>query len=71
MLLRASNAVGYELSPDNVIHKLVQESAKAGIDAFRIFDSLNWIIKSKIAQIKQYKKRAKSLKVLFVIQVTF
>ncbi len=37
MLLRASNAVGYKNYPDNVIHKFVQESAKAGIDVFRIF----------------------------------
>ncbi|SPZ98659.1 pyruvate carboxylase [Staphylococcus aureus] len=28
----ASNAVGYKNYPDNVIHKFVQESAKAGID---------------------------------------
>lgn len=41
MLLRASNAVGYKNYPDNVIHKFTQESAKAGIDVFRIFDSLN------------------------------
>ncbi len=29
MSLRASNAVGYKNYPDNVIHKFVQESAKA------------------------------------------
>lgn len=43
MLLRASNAVGYKNYPDNVIDKFVRESAKAGIDVFRIFDSLNWL----------------------------
>ncbi len=43
MLLRASNAVGYKNYPDNVIEKFVEESAKAGIDVFRIFDSLNWL----------------------------
>ncbi|WP_257350593.1 pyruvate carboxylase [Pseudalkalibacillus decolorationis] len=43
MLLRASNAVGYKNYPDNVIREFVQKSADAGIDVFRIFDSLNWI----------------------------
>ncbi|MFZ3579377.1 pyruvate carboxylase [Virgibacillus sp. DJP39] len=43
MLLRSSNAVGYKNYPDNVIKKFVQESATAGIDVFRIFDSLNWV----------------------------
>src|SRR5690606_23930956 len=43
MLLRASNAVGYKNYPDNVIEMFVSESAKAGIDVFRIFDSLNWL----------------------------
>lgn len=43
MLLRASNAVGYKNYPDNVIRSFVDESAKAGIDVFRIFDSLNWL----------------------------
>lgn len=43
MLLRGSNAVGYTNYPDNVIQAFVQKSAAAGIDVFRIFDSLNWI----------------------------
>ncbi len=43
MLLRASNAVGYKNYPDNVIREFVKESAKSGIDVFRIFDSLNWV----------------------------
>lgn len=43
MLLRASNAVGYKNYPDNVIKAFIQESAKEGIDVFRIFDSLNWM----------------------------
>ncbi|MFD2829850.1 pyruvate carboxylase [Corticicoccus populi] len=43
MLLRASNAVGYKNYADNVVEKFVQESAEAGIDVFRIFDSLNWL----------------------------
>lgn len=42
MLLRGSNAVGYQNYPDNVIREFVEESANSGIDVFRIFDSLNW-----------------------------
>ncbi|MBF7017396.1 pyruvate carboxylase [Staphylococcus durrellii] len=49
MLLRASNAVGYKNYPDNVIKKFVKESANAGIDVFRIFDSLNWVDQMKVA----------------------
>ncbi|MDQ0482750.1 pyruvate carboxylase [Guptibacillus hwajinpoensis] len=43
MLLRASNAVGYKNYPDNLIREFVEKSADAGIDVFRIFDSLNWV----------------------------
>lgn len=43
MLLRAANAVGYKNYPDNVVQRFIEESAKQGIDVFRIFDSLNWI----------------------------
>lgn len=49
MLLRASNAVGYKNYPDNVIREFVDQSAQAGIDVFRIFDSLNWIKGMEIA----------------------
>lgn len=49
LLLRASNAVGYKNYPDNVIQKFVDESAKAGVDVFRIFDSLNWVDQMKVA----------------------
>jgi len=42
MLLRGANAVGYKNYPDNVIREFVRESSAAGIDVFRIFDSLNW-----------------------------
>ncbi|MCT4779126.1 MULTISPECIES: pyruvate carboxylase [Exiguobacterium] len=41
MLLRGANAVGYKNYPDNVIHAFVKEAAQAGVDVFRIFDSLN------------------------------
>lgn len=43
MLLRASNAVGYKNYPDNLIREFVEKSSQAGIDVFRIFDSLNWV----------------------------
>jgi len=43
MLVRGANAVGYKNYPDNVIRKFIKESAEAGIDVFRIFDSLNWM----------------------------
>ncbi|WP_373895902.1 pyruvate carboxylase [Virgibacillus sp. CBA3643] len=43
MLLRSNNAVGYKNYPDNVIQEFVEKSANAGIDIFRIFDSLNWV----------------------------
>lgn len=43
MLFRGSNAVGYQNYPDNVLEEFIKESAKQGIDVFRIFDSLNWV----------------------------
>ena len=49
MLLRGANAVGYKNYPDNVIREFVKQSAKAGIDVFRIFDSLNWIQGMEVA----------------------
>jgi pyruvate carboxylase len=49
MLLRASNAVGYANYPDNVVRQFVKESSAAGIDVFRIFDSLNWTDNLKVA----------------------
>ena len=49
MLFRGANAVGYKNYPDNVIRAFVRESAQAGIDIFRIFDSLNWIKGMEIA----------------------
>ncbi|MGI5891918.1 MAG: pyruvate carboxylase [Bacillota bacterium] len=49
MLIRGANGVGYKNYPDNVVRKCIQESAKAGIDVFRIFDSLNWIQGMEVA----------------------
>jgi len=48
MLLRASNAVGYTAYPDNVVKEFIYESAKQGIDIFRVFDSLNWLPNMKV-----------------------
>ena len=49
MLLRGSNAVGYTSYPDNVVKAFVKESAEAGIDLFRVFDSLNWVPNMEVA----------------------
>ena len=49
MLLRGANAVGYKNYPDNVIREFVKQSAKVGVDVFRIFDSLNWIQGMEVA----------------------
>jgi len=49
MLFRGANAVGYKNYPDNVVRRFVKDSAAAGIDVFRIFDSLNWIPGMEIA----------------------
>ena len=48
MLLRASNAVGYTAYPDNVVRAFIAESARQGMDIFRVFDSLNWLPNMKI-----------------------
>ncbi|MBM7692408.1 pyruvate carboxylase [Peribacillus deserti] len=49
MLLRASNAVGYKNYSDNVVREFVAKSAEAGVDVFRIFDSLNWAKSMEVA----------------------
>jgi pyruvate carboxylase len=49
MLLRASNAVGYTNYPDNVVRFFVTQAAQAGIDIFRVFDSLNWVENMRVA----------------------
>jgi pyruvate carboxylase len=49
MLFRASNAVGYASYPDNVVREFCTEAADAGMDIFRIFDSLNWVPNMKVA----------------------
>jgi pyruvate carboxylase len=49
MLLRASNAVGYANYPDNVVRFFVQQAASAGMDIFRVFDSLNSVDNMRVA----------------------
>ncbi len=49
MLLRASNGVGYTNYPDNAVKFLVKRSAEAGMDVFRVFDSLNWVDNMRVA----------------------
>ena len=63
MLLRGANAVGYTSYPDNLVERFIDEASVAGIDVFRVFDSLNdldnmrvsveWILKHtpKIAEV--------------------
>ncbi|SCA56845.1 Pyruvate carboxylase [Candidatus Terasakiella magnetica] len=49
MLLRASNGVGYTNYPDNAVKYLVERAANAGMDVFRVFDSLNWVENMRVA----------------------
>src|SRR5262245_12824257 len=49
MLFRASNAVGYASYPDNVVREFCKEAAAAGMDIFRIVDSLNWVPNMRVA----------------------
>lgn len=43
MLLRGANAVGYTSYADNVVYEFCKLSVSAGMDVFRVFDSLNYI----------------------------
>ncbi|RJG18917.1 pyruvate carboxylase [Massilia cavernae] len=49
MLLRGSNAVGYTNYADNVVEYFVKQAASAGVDVFRVFDSLNWVENMRVA----------------------
>ena len=49
MLFRGSNAVGYSNYPDNVVAGFIKHSAEAGMDIFRIFDSLNYLPNMEVA----------------------
>ncbi|CAO3642812.1 unnamed protein product [Cunninghamella blakesleeana] len=48
MLLRGANAVGYTSYPDNVVYEFCDKAVKAGMDVFRIFDSLNYVENMKL-----------------------
>lgn len=43
MLLRGANAVGYTSYADNIVREFTREAHAAGIDIFRVFDSLNYL----------------------------
>ncbi len=49
MLFRGSNAVGYSNYPDNAVAGFVKNAADAGMDIFRVFDSLNYLPNLKVA----------------------
>lgn len=49
MLLRGANAVGYTNYADNVVRDFTLKAADAGVDVFRVFDSLNWVENMRVA----------------------
>jgi pyruvate carboxylase len=49
MLLRGANAVGYTNYPPAVVAGFIEHAAGAGIDIFRIFDSLNYLPNVRVA----------------------
>jgi pyruvate carboxylase len=49
MLLRGANAVGYTNYPNHVVAGFVRHAAAAGMDIFRIFDSLNYLPNLRVA----------------------
>lgn len=62
MLFRGSNAVGYQNYPDNVLKAFITQAAEAGIDVFRLFDSLNWTaqIEKSIQYVRDVNKIAEA-----------
>ncbi|AQQ53831.1 pyruvate carboxylase [Planococcus lenghuensis] len=62
MLFRGANAVGYKNYPDNVIREFIRQAGHAGIDVFRIFDSLNWLKGMEVAidEVRQSGKVAEA-----------
>ncbi|KAI8981409.1 pyruvate carboxylase [Pilobolus umbonatus] len=48
MLLRGANAVGYTSYPDNLVYEFCDKAVKAGMDIFRVFDSLNYLENMKL-----------------------
>ncbi|MBS0498730.1 MAG: pyruvate carboxylase [Proteobacteria bacterium] len=49
MLLRGANGVGYTSYADNVVQFFVKQAAEAGVDLFRVFDSLNWVRNMRVS----------------------
>ncbi|MGF1594523.1 MAG: pyruvate carboxylase [Kiloniellaceae bacterium] len=49
MLTRGSNGVGYSNYPDNVVRHFIAQAAEAGMDIFRVFDSLNWVENMRVS----------------------
>jgi len=49
MLVRGANAVGYTSYPDNTVAYFIERAAAAGVDVFRIFDSLNWVESMRVS----------------------
>ncbi|MBK1664300.1 pyruvate carboxylase [Rhodospirillum rubrum] len=49
MLLRGANGVGYTVYPDNVVKGFTHKAAEAGVDLFRVFDSLNWVENMRVS----------------------
>ncbi|WVQ93145.1 pyruvate carboxylase [Kwoniella sp. CBS 9459] len=47
-LVRGANAVGYTSYPDNAIYDFSKKAVEAGLDIFRIFDSLNYLDNLKV-----------------------
>ena len=67
MLLRGSNAVGYANYPDNVVRDFVVHSSEAGMDIFRIFDSLNYLPNLKVAMETVGEKQSPFVKQHYVL----
>jgi pyruvate carboxylase len=47
-LVRGANAVGYTSYPDNAIYEFSRKAVEAGLDIFRVFDSLNYFDNLKL-----------------------
>ncbi|KAL7421116.1 pyruvate carboxylase [Cryptotrichosporon argae] len=47
-LVRGANAVGYTSYPDNAIYEFSKKAVEAGLDIFRVFDSLNYVENLKL-----------------------
>ena len=48
-LVRGSNGVGYKSYPENAVQFFIKEAASAGVDVFRVFDSLNWVDNMRVS----------------------